>query len=363
MSGRRLMCFFDGTSNRAVGALDVEPTNVFRLNQAFTYGFSGVPQITFYFSGVGTRGDTMSMATGKGFDQIVMEAFINLASNYMNGDSIYLFGFSRGAAAARAISGLISDPGLLHADGLEVFPELWRYYVDATLNSSERRNIKKKLKGRLLDPKPTVEFLGLFDTVAGTSWDIGSFFSKIRFPNSVLDASVKNAVHILSIDDDRNPSFAPLTWTAKDDDAQFLEQIWMPGVHSDVGGASEGTFLADVALITMIERIAQRCPELEWDDQFIRAITDELKSSRKLEITYERPGLGRKLLWRGNRQIRPTANQYIHPIFPLLKGRRLLIRGTKRVYEPDAYEGGLTEAKLSTYNMDIIQTACRRALA
>jgi uncharacterized protein (DUF2235 family) len=112
--GRRLMCFFDGTSNRAVGPKDVIPTNVYKLNQALTYGFSGVPQITFYFLGVGTRGDAISQATGNGFDQIITEAFINLASNYMDGDSIYLFGFSRGVAAARAISGMISDPGLLH---------------------------------------------------------------------------------------------------------------------------------------------------------------------------------------------------------------------------------------------------------
>src|SRR4051794_27643487 len=103
------MFFFDGTSNSAARSTDLIQTNVFRLNQAFTYGFSGVPQITFYFSGVGARRDISSTATGRGFDEIIIEAFINLASNYMEGDSIYLFGFSRGAAAARAFSGILSE--------------------------------------------------------------------------------------------------------------------------------------------------------------------------------------------------------------------------------------------------------------
>ena len=73
LHSRRPLCFFDGTSNRAISSGNVIQTNVFRLNKAFTVGFQDIPQITFYFSGVGTRGDPLSMATGKGFDQLVME--------------------------------------------------------------------------------------------------------------------------------------------------------------------------------------------------------------------------------------------------------------------------------------------------
>jgi uncharacterized protein (DUF2235 family) len=87
------MFFFDGSSNVAAGPEPIIPTNVFRLNRAFTYGFSGVPQITFYFAGVGTRGDNLAAITGAGFDEIVIEAYVNLASNFLKGDEIYLFGF------------------------------------------------------------------------------------------------------------------------------------------------------------------------------------------------------------------------------------------------------------------------------
>jgi hypothetical protein len=45
-----------------------------------------------------------------------------------------------------------------------------------------------------------------------------------------------------------------MTWDHKSDE-QHLEQIWMPGVHSDIGGVyPEGT-LGDLSLITMIDRV------------------------------------------------------------------------------------------------------------
>ena len=357
--GRRLMCFFDGTGNRAVGPKDVRPTNVFRLNQSLTYGFSGTPQITFYFSGVGTRGDLISRATGRGFDEIITEAFINLASNYMDGDSIYLFGFSRGAAAARAISGMISDPGLLHADGLEVFPELWEYFVNKQAGSAKLGILRAKLHGRLLDPKPMVEFLGAFDTVAGSSWDRARLFAKVRFQGLRLDSCVKNAVQILAIDDNRNPSFSPLIWEGKSNPDQYLEQIWMPGVHADIGGSSDGTFLGDVALLTMIDRVAARCPELEWDDYYIEQIYAGLEEALQIEITNERNGFLRKLLWKADRSVgQASGEQSVHPIFALLHEKTLKIRGNMKMYKPTNNTSGLPTSKFSDDSVKLLEKAC-----
>jgi Uncharacterized alpha/beta hydrolase domain (DUF2235) len=87
---KRLMFFFDGSSNKAAGPTDIIPTNVFQLNRALTYGFGGPPQIKFYFSGVGTRRDYTSAATGRGFDEIIIEAYVNLASTWMETRSTYL---------------------------------------------------------------------------------------------------------------------------------------------------------------------------------------------------------------------------------------------------------------------------------
>jgi uncharacterized protein (DUF2235 family) len=117
-----------------------------------------------------------------------MEAYVNLASNYRdNNDSIYIFGFSRGAAAARALTAVISDPGLLPADNLDFFPDLWRYFMGRRhLGDAERERLRDRLVRQLFDPPPSVRFLGVFDTVAGSTWDMLRLFHKTPFPRSQI---------------------------------------------------------------------------------------------------------------------------------------------------------------------------------
>jgi uncharacterized protein (DUF2235 family) len=91
MGKKRLLFFLDGSGDAAVNAYSAAPTNIVRLNSALTFGQNGIPQIFFYSTGVGTRGDYLSAATGGGLDQIVMESYVNLASNYNYGDSIYIY--------------------------------------------------------------------------------------------------------------------------------------------------------------------------------------------------------------------------------------------------------------------------------
>ncbi|UPK35145.1 DUF2235 domain-containing protein [Bradyrhizobium sp. 186] len=339
------MFFFDGSSNQAAAAKDIIPTNVFRLNRAVTYGFSGVPQIAFYFAGVGTRRDYASAATGRGFDEIVIEAYVNLASNYMPGDQIYLFGFSRGAAAARALSELISKPGLLPADNLDVFPELWKCFVESDLGDAKLQSLTSKFKSRLHSDQPRIRFLGAFDAVAGSSWDRFNVFGKVRFRNSTLDPSVDHAVHLLAIDDNRNPSFSPLLWEGTSERTQILEQIWMPGVHADIGGCSDGRFLGDVALLTMMERIQQYCPEVEIDEGYLqKEVVSNVRSARRVEISDERPGILRKLLRGGPRAIGRQGGEYIHSIFGQLLNRQFAIRGEQKRYCPENYRKALSVA-------------------
>jgi len=96
---KRLVFFLDGTAASAAGGRFRDATNVFRLSVAKHYeGTDGIPQIAFYFAGVGTRGDWTANATAQGIDQIIREAYISLASNYYPGDEVYLFGYSRGGS-------------------------------------------------------------------------------------------------------------------------------------------------------------------------------------------------------------------------------------------------------------------------
>jgi uncharacterized protein (DUF2235 family) len=338
-AGRRLIFFFDGSSNRAAGSTDTIPTNVFRLNRAITCGRGDSPQINFYFAGVGTRRDSLSSITGRGFDEIVIEAYVNLASNYMPGDQIYLFGFSRGAAAARALSGMITNPGLLLTANFHSFPDLWKYFVTDP-GEAKREQLRSKLRP-LVNPAAKVKFLGAFDTVAGSSWDKKCLFTKVRFPNLHLDRCVDAAVQILAIDDDRNPSFSPLLWDglSKARTDQKLEQIWMPGVHGDIGGSSDGRFLCHLALLTMVERAKTYCPELEWNDSYLKEVWNELRRTcPRPEITNERSDfLDKWFLFRGARSIGGNEKEFVHPVFKLLADREFTIRGIRQRYNPTNY--------------------------
>lgn len=357
---RKLLFFFDGSSNTIVGPAPVVPTNIYYLNQAFTSGKSNSPQILFYFSGVGTHGDRLSAATGRGFDEIVINAYTNLASNYQKHDKIYLFGFSRGAAAARVLTALISWPGLLKETELvNHFQHIWDLYVhfppgtpESESNARHRQSLLDKIKTRdytaVWNPTPKVSFLGVFDTVPGLSWDREKAFIKLRIRNLTLEPCVEKAVHLLSVDDNRIPSFEPLLWDSKSNDTQHVEQIWLPGVHSDVGGSSDAVFIGYVALLTMLYRILDLCPELELENGFIEDISKKaFNDPPSLHISNERLSLPMKLLLKGKRApkapgVRP--GEMIHELLRAIQGQRMNIRGNVRRY--DVHESWL---QLPTY--------------
>ena len=110
---KRLVICFDGTWNSA----DAEraDTNVALLARAIhaTVGTGGIPQSVLYLRGVGTAGLQAEIifegATGLGVDENIRSGYMFIAQNYLPGDEIFLFGFSRGAFTARSLSGLIKS--------------------------------------------------------------------------------------------------------------------------------------------------------------------------------------------------------------------------------------------------------------
>jgi Uncharacterized alpha/beta hydrolase domain (DUF2235) len=113
--GRKLVVCLDGTNNR----FSHRPINVIRLLRSLTADQSKV--LSYYDQGVGTFGlkETLfewqkfparvfGLAFGWGLARIVCGAYEFLAKNYAaDEDHIYIFGFSRGAYAARALAALI----------------------------------------------------------------------------------------------------------------------------------------------------------------------------------------------------------------------------------------------------------------
>ncbi|WP_245518678.1 DUF2235 domain-containing protein, partial [Mesorhizobium sp. M1C.F.Ca.ET.204.01.1.1] len=69
-------------------------------------------------------------ATGKGVFQTAREAWKWVAGNHEDGDKIYIFGFSRGAFAARHLAGMIVRHGLKGWQGnIEEEFRKWRVSV------------------------------------------------------------------------------------------------------------------------------------------------------------------------------------------------------------------------------------------
>jgi hypothetical protein len=89
---------------------------------------------------------------------------------------------------------------------------------------------------------------------------------KNQFHDTDLSSRVDNAFHALAIDEKRKNFEATLWHQQPHSIGQVLEQVWFPGVHSDVGGGFPETEsgLSDIALQWMLEK-AKRC-NLNFDN-------------------------------------------------------------------------------------------------
>src|SRR5437660_129806 len=189
---KHILLGIDGTWRAAFQ--DTFQSNVYRMNLSLNFRDKEKnPQIFVYSSGVGTAGASSRLpggALGEGLDAIILQAYINLVANYQSAeetgdkdDKIYIFGFSRGAFAARALSGFISYAGLLKANSSSLIEDAWRYFVGNPL-----RNYAS-LKGDNTHAGVKIEFLGVWDTVSGP-YRRKHLLDRYRFRNLALDPSV-----------------------------------------------------------------------------------------------------------------------------------------------------------------------------
>src|SRR6202000_3564146 len=92
----------------------------------------GPVQGVLYPRGVATSGLQAEVLiegmTGLGLDENIRSAYMFIAQNYLPGDEIFLFGFSRGAYTARSLAGFIGACGILKWPRLGDLAKAWRYY-------------------------------------------------------------------------------------------------------------------------------------------------------------------------------------------------------------------------------------------
>ncbi len=248
---RTLVFSFDGTGNEPTDAEGFEHdesiSNVLKLHILMGGGLEGEDrtdtltpkgkqQKTYYYNGIGTRengeeiplvGWLVSKVSGVvnsalaprwgDARRILNQAMADLElSEPKKHDEIVLFGFSRGAALARKFASML-------------------------LSGHEDLNIS---------------FLGVFDTVAamdGIHRKGETIRSDVVFENGTVHDRVGHAVHILSLDEDRI-AFEPTQMNRDLKCPERIEEIWFPGVHSDIGGGYWHDGLSDIALQFMIDR-------------------------------------------------------------------------------------------------------------
>jgi uncharacterized protein (DUF2235 family) len=265
---KRIIVCCDGTWN--ADDTQTNDTNVALLARAIhgSQQTGGVLQIVLYLRGVGTTGlklDTViEGVTGIGVDDNIRSAYQFIAQNYLPGDEIYLFGFSRGAFTARSLAGLISACGILFRQSLSAMPDAWTYYRSPKPHSPQAFATTCKVQCHL---DPSINFLGVWDTV-GSLGIPGSLLAasnkaKFAFHDTNPSPLVKRAVQALAIDEHRR-DFTPTFWTGDVPPGVSIEQVWFAGAHADIGGGYKTRTLADIPLVWMARQAEAVGLSFDW---------------------------------------------------------------------------------------------------
>lgn len=265
------------------------PTNVTKMARAILpRDASGVDQVVYYHDGVGTgRGldKWTGGAFGDGIEAIVRTLYRFILYNYVPGDDLYLFGFSRGAFTVRTLAGFMNRVGLLQKDDDYFIPEAWHCY---------EQNVRPGLlawtqvfqKLRDVEPCPPIHCIGVWDTVGelGVPGFLGRLVSpdRYKFHDISLTPPIRHAYQALAIDERRKP-FMPSVWERPAGWAGELEQQWFAGSHSNVGGGYSPDGLANVALHWMVSRAATR--GLAFDHQYLSYFTPCFNSALQNSMT------------------------------------------------------------------------------
>src|SRR5262249_18512662 len=104
-----------------------------------------------------------------------------------------------------------------------------------------------------------------------SSWNRKRF----QFHNVSLGTNVEYALHALAIDEKRGPFRVSLWQYPNHKSFEDVEQVWFPGVHSNVGGGYENTGLSDMALHWMLSRIDTKQIGLQMVRGWKDAITSD----------------------------------------------------------------------------------------
>lgn len=319
---KRLVVCLDGTWNNPErgqvegGRVRFKPTNVLKIYRAvLPVASDGTPQVAYYQEGVGafigepTRFGRLQQWSdrlfgglfGGGFEARVKSACRFLSGNYLSGDDIFLFGFSRGAAQARSLARFLGWLGGVPAKRDEYYiPELFDAFRSCRARPGAARAALAAIRARRRDPEDEaiaepvpaeIAFLGVFDTVLS----LGSRLRADRDEGSVGTVERRSSFHVgptppecvrvarqaLALDE-RRWDYRPQIWAGPAGPEQSLEQRWFPGAHSNVGGGYTRDGLANFALYWMLAEA--RRAGLELDSDYLSHFRPNPKGNRPDEL-------------------------------------------------------------------------------
>jgi uncharacterized protein (DUF2235 family) len=281
---RNLVVVLDGTANQ----FGVRNSNCVEL---YSHLEKNDLQKTYYNSGIGTyiNPQTHGWLTGL-WDKIlnawdlafafrlkryVIGAYRWLSNQYIQGDKIFLFGFSRGAYEVRALAAMIQKVGLIHTGNEEQIEFAYDLYADSSKKGQELARVFKETFSR---EGVKIHFIGAWDTVSS----VGIFNAK-TLPGIEETLHVTQIRHAVALDE-RRVKFQPELYYSPTGKGEVtnpfsnVKEVWFPGSHSDVGGGSRDNpdlNLADVPLLWM-EREAMH------HDLQLRPVAARISDSRDI---------------------------------------------------------------------------------
>jgi uncharacterized protein (DUF2235 family) len=256
----------DGTGNE-FGAVNSNVVRLYRVLEA-----NPQTQVVYYHPGVGTLGAPNALtklqkwwtrmcglAFGYGLSAVVADACKFLMDHFEEGDRVYLFGFSRGAYAVRALAALLYVFGLIRKGNEVLIPYAIRMLKHRPKNApadgdafAEWQALGRQFRETFSrECKP--HFVGLWDTVSSVGW----IYSPVTLPFTAANPDIHIGRHAVSIDE-RRCFYRQNLWSAPAP-GQDIRQVWFAGVHSDVGrGYAEAeSGLAGIALDWMLDQAVE----------------------------------------------------------------------------------------------------------
>lgn len=234
---RNLVICTDGTWNRP-DQRDrdrIVPSNVVKVARALSGRTSAqTEQCVYYDTGVGTGGrwdHFKGGAFGVGLLENVKQAYSAIGSSFRSEDKLFLFGFSRGAYTARSLAGLIGlccipDPARGNVSAsVESAIQIYRARPGAARSHKASRHAQQFSHTNEASTVGDIHFIGVWDTVGA----LGVPLKHLQFK-----------------------PFRPSLWSAANVRAgQTVQQVWFPGVHSNIGGGYVDAGLSDRSFLWM----------------------------------------------------------------------------------------------------------------